>query len=204
VLKEHALPLEERHIVDANRPLRDTLLLLRDHGVLLVRSPESGYPDGISGIINHADIQKTPVRLLLFAQITEIETRLRNRVSRTCWEKCPNCETYKNTAKRRMKKWKDPEGRLPLANYLNPRELMLLIKALEIPLLQKLWGAGSKILPEDEFEKLAKELKDLRNAIAHSNDIGYRCGTNPLNTIQSVNSAFDLVDNILADVRRLG
>lgn len=102
-----------------------------------------------------------------------------------------------------MKKWKDPEGRLPLANYLNPRELMLLTKALEIPLLQKLWRVESKKPPEDEFEKLAKELKDLRNAIAHSNDIGYRCGATPLNTIQSVNIAFDLVDNILAAVRRL-
>jgi len=201
LLVKHARPLKERHVVDASHPLRDTLLLLRYHGVLLVRSPESGQPDGISGIINHADIQKTPVRLFLFAQITEIEARLRNRVSRELWEEDPNCDTYKNSAKRKRK---DPEGRLPLINYLNPRELMLLTNALEIPLLQKLSKSKFQKLSEGEFEKQAKELTDLRNAIAHSNDIGCRRGTNPLDTIDAVNHAFDLVANILDAVIRLG
>jgi hypothetical protein len=210
-LKKHARPLEERHVVDASRPLRDILLLLQEHGVLLVRSPESGQPDGISGIINHADIQKTPVRMLLFAQITEIEARLRNQVSCKCrkdhfnWEEKPNCGEYKNSAERKRH---DPEGRLPLINYLNPRELMLLTNALDIPLRQKLSEVKTPKLPkceikelsEDEFEELAKELKELRNAIAHGNDIGCPCGAKPLDSIDAVNSAFDLVGNILKAV----
>jgi hypothetical protein len=192
-LKDHIKTFEKGHIVDASRPLRDTLLLLRYHGVLLVRSPESGQPDGISGIINHADIQKTPVRLLLFAQITEIEARLRTRVSRESWEEDPNCDTYKNSAKRKRK---DPEGRLPLINYLNLNELMLLTRALNIPLLQE--------LSENKFNEHAKELTNLRNAIAHTNDVGCsRRATNPLDTIAAVNSAFDLVDDILPAVIRL-
>jgi predicted transcriptional regulator len=192
-LVDHAMPIEERYIVDAICPLRETLLLLRDSGVLLVRSPESGQPDGISGIINHADIQKTPVRLLLFAQITEIEARLRNRVSRESWEENPHCDKYKNSAKGKRR---DPDGSLPLINYLNPSQLMFLARALDIPLHQK--------LSEDEFKILAKELNELRNAIAHSNDIGCDLAANPLDTIGAVNRAFDLAGGILAAVIHLG
>jgi len=115
MLGDHTKTFEEGHIVDASRPLRDTLLLLRDHGVLLVRSPESGQPDGISGIINHADIQKTPVRLLLYAQITEIEARLRNRLSREPWEENPDCAAFVALAKKK-RRGKDPELWLPLIN----------------------------------------------------------------------------------------
>ena len=120
-LVDHAMPFEERYVVDASRPLRDTLLLLQDRGVLLVRSPESGQPDSISGIINHADVQKTPVRLLLFTQITEIEARLRNRLNREHWEEDPVCADFVKHANNQRK---DPEGRLPLINHLNLRQLI--------------------------------------------------------------------------------
>lgn len=221
VLEEHALPLEERHIVDASRPLRDTLLLLRHHRVLLVRSPESGYPDGISGIINHADIQKTPVRLLLFAQITEIEVRLRNRATCESWEEDPDCAAFVKLAEEIRRRWKDPEGRLPLINYLNLNRLMCLTRT-RLPTFlgeiecceflncaEKLTALRNAIAHTDdigccEFLKCAEKLTAIRNDVAHSNDIGCRCGANPLDTIDAVNNAFDLVGNILADVRRLG
>lgn len=211
LLIKHAISLEEHHVVDASHPLRDTLLLLREHGgFLLVRSPESGYADGISGIINHADIQKTPVRLLLFAQITEIEARLRNQVSRKCWETHPNCKRYKTSAENKRKK-QHQEFWLNLTNYLNPCELMLLAHNIEIPLLWKLSEVESKKLPKGEFKELSKDvfgkrakaLKDVRNAIAHSNDIGCGCGANPLDTIDEVNHAFNLVANILDAVIQL-
>jgi hypothetical protein len=192
-LVDHAVPFKERHVVDASRPLRDTLLLLRDQGVLLVRSPESGQPDGISGIINHADVQKTPVRLLLFTQITEIEARLRNRLSREHWEEDPVCAEFVKLANSQRK---DPEGRLPLINHLNPRQLMLLTRTREIRLLPE--------LSEDEFTNRAKEITALRNDIAHTNDFGCSGGANPLDTIEAVNRAFGLVDATLAAVVRLG
>ena len=189
----HAMPFEGRHVVDSSCPLRDTLRLLRDQGVLLVRSPESGQSDSISGIINHADVQKTPVRLLLFTQITEIEARLRNRLSREHWEEDPVCAEFVNLANSQRK---DQEGRLPLINYLNPRQLMHLTRTRNIPLLPE--------LSEEEFTNRAKELTDLRNDIAHTND--FRCSgeANPLDMIEAVNRAFDLVDATLASVVRLG
>jgi hypothetical protein len=212
LLVKHARRLEERHVVDANHPLRGTLRLLRDHGILLVRSPESGHPDGISGIINHADIQKTPVRMLLFAQITEIEARLRNRASLELWEENPDCAAFVVLAKKR--RGNDPELWLPLINYLNLGRLMCLTRTCLPTFLgeiecceflecaKKLTALRNAIAHTDdigcrEFLKCAKKLTALRNAIAHTDDIGCRRGASPLETIAAVNSAFDLVDNIL-------
>lgn len=192
-LVDHAMPFKEQHVVDASRSLRDILLLLRDQGVLLVRSPESGQPDGISGIINHADVQKTPVRLLLFTQITEIEARLRNRLNNEHWEEDPVCAEFVKLANSQRK---DPEGRLPLINHLNPRQLMLLTRTRKIRMLPE--------LSEGEFNNRAKELTDLRNDIAHTNDFGCSGGANPLDTIEAVNRAFGLVDAALSAVVRLG
>jgi predicted transcriptional regulator len=193
-LVDHAMPLNERNVVDASLPLRDTLQLLQNQGVLLVRSPESGQPDGISGIINHADVQKTPVRLLLFTQITEIEARLRNRLSREHWEEDPRCTGFVKDAAYIQSRY--PERRLPLINYLNPGRLMLLTRACGIRLLSE--------LSDEEFTNRSKELSDLRNNIAHTNDLGCSGGTNPLDTIEAVNRAFGLVDATLGAVVRLG
>ena len=191
-LIDHAMPFEERHVVDSSRPLRDTLRLLRDQGVLLVRSPESGHPDGISGIINHADVQKTPVRLLLFTQISEIEARLRNRLNRERWEEDPVCAAFVERANIQRR---DPEGRLPLINHLNMRQLMHLARTREIRLLPE--------LSEDKFTNHTKDLTAIRNDIAHTNDFGCSGGANPLDTIEAVNRAFDLVDETLSAVVRL-
>ena len=193
LLKNHAMPFKKRHVVDASRPLRETLLLLRDHSVLLVRSPESGQTDGISGIINHADIQKTPVRLLLFAQITEIEARLRNRLNREPWERDPVCAEFVRNAQNQRR---DPEGQLPLINYLNLRQLMCLTRTCNIHFFPE--------KSKDEFLECAKRLTALRNDIAHTNDIGCSAGDNPLDTIAAVNRAFDFVDATLAAVVYLG
>jgi hypothetical protein len=91
---------------------------------------------------------------------------------------------------------KDPEGRLPLINHLNPRQLMLLTRTRKIRLLPE--------LSEGEFNNRAKELTELRNDIAHTNDFGCSGGANPLDTIEAVNRAFGLVDATLAAVVRLG
>ena len=191
-LKDHAMPFEGSHVVDSSCPLRDTLRLLRSQGVLLVRSLESGQPDGISGIINHADVQKTPVRLLLFTQITEIEARLRNRLNREHWEEDPVCAAFVERANSQRR---DPVGRLPLINHLNMRQLMHLTRIRNIRLLPE--------LSEDKFTNRAKEITAIRNDIAHTNDFGCSGGANPLDTIVAVNRAFDVVDETLSAVVHL-
>lgn len=187
-LVDHAVPVAERNVIDAGRPLRDTVLLLREQGFLLVRSPESGQPDWISGIINHADVQKTPVRLLLFAQLTEIEARLRDRLTRESWEEDVACAPFVKMAKAQCR---DHRARLPLINHLNPKQLMLLGRARGLPLFP--------YLSEEEFKLKSCAIYSLRNDIAHTNDFGEHGNSDPLETIDAVNRSLDLVNSVLSE-----
>jgi len=161
---------------------------LTNDAFLLVRSPESGYPDGISGIINHADVDKLPVRLLLFAQITEIESRLREMVLDLPWQTDP---IFANTARQasNMRKAHRNEA-LSLMNYLNFAQLGRIAHHYKI--------FHISMDSEKVFARL-QQLKDIRNAVAHGNEIQRR--PDPLMSVKASREALSIVDEFLALTR---
>jgi hypothetical protein len=168
-------------LVDARASLWEAVQRLKGRGVLLVRSPEAGWADGVSGIINHADLEKAPVRVLLFARLTEIEARLRNMVqaSGADWEGRSVVAEHVEAARVNRTKW---AGELPLLYYLN------------IERLAKVAGLCSatalKVLrPTDP-----RSLKEIRNTIAHGNE--FEPGHRPKVTVARIQVALELVDRV--------
>lgn len=178
-------PLAPDLVIEASTSLRKTITQLRHTGLLLVRSVESGHPDGISGIINHADIQKLPVKILLFTQISEVESRLRILLKSTNWENTQAGRQATGTARQRAKQWKNDA--LPVLHYLNLRELGLL--AHNCGLLR----TGG--LDEATVVREMEDLRQLRNAVAHGQD--YNPRDNALESIEAMNAALLLVQRIL-------
>jgi hypothetical protein len=181
--------LQEHHVVPANTQLRETMFLLGKEGFLLVRSPESGYPDGISGIINHADIQKTPVRLLLFARLTELEARLRGRIQGANWDSQPQCDWAVTSAKRKRDRFWTRDALPQLANYLNLREVAKVARQLGVGIHPE--------LEEAAFETRAKELLKIRNDICHTNTLGGEDVSIPSSSIEFVVRAFEAIEAAL-------
>lgn len=180
-------------LVGAGAPLQDTLRRLEEAGVLLVQSEESGYADGISGIINHSDCQKLPVRLFLFARIAELETRLKSRLAEHPWENEPS-ERWAREARRSAETWAGRHGDpLPLLHYLDLKDLGHFARH---------FGMFT-LTPEEEgrFTRNWQLVYDVRNAIAHSKEIGrHQQGAgpvDPLTSIQRVRQAFEILDRFM-------
>ncbi len=182
-------PLLASHVVSADAPLRDLLPKLRAEGFLLVRAAESGFPDGISGIVNHADLQKTPVRLLLFAQLAEVETRLRSRLAHDAWEGDPACARFVREAQSRKKRHRASEF-LSLLAYLNIAEICEL-------------AHGRGVYPGIARDGLLSELRmlyNIRNSVMHHQEHvgpGDRAPRDPLDTVQRAIDAFALVERFI-------
>lgn len=73
------------HEIRSGDPLAVAIARLPEAGFLLVTSDESGYEDGISGIINHADVVSPPVRLLLYCGTMQLERRVLKDITGTPW-----------------------------------------------------------------------------------------------------------------------
>jgi hypothetical protein len=175
-------------IVQATTPLREVVERLKNSAFLLVESHESGMPDGISGIINHADLQKLPIRLLLFSYIVEIETRLRSEVESKNPKWSEN-DRFNGIAKRAigMRK-RSKSNALELHHYLNLNDFGIIMRQ-----------TGIRGFPgEDRFQ----ELVYLRNNLAHSNLLIVLGGKNE-SSIKAVSSAFNLVEEFLNAIKNI-
>lgn len=169
--------------ISASTPLFEMILRLRETDFLLVESPESGYPDGISGIITHADLQKLPVRVFLFARLSELEDRLRRVVSGTNWEHDPSCKNIKEVAVAKQKQFNGTK--LPLEFQLNVKRLGEVARIV---------GGFCGDCDRATFDSQLSALLKVRNTIAHGIDIDMPeiVGIDgPLGAIMAANDALD-------------
>jgi hypothetical protein len=76
----------DKHVIDATDLLSTAIKRLSEAGFLLVKSQESGHPDGISGIINHADVLGLEVRLLMYTRTMQLEKRVLDAIRNKPWD----------------------------------------------------------------------------------------------------------------------
>jgi hypothetical protein len=129
------------------------------------------------------------VRLLFFAQITEIESRLRERVSNRDWQDDPTFAREAEHASNMSKRNRD--SGLPLANYLNLAQLGRVAHH---------YGMLRASINSAGLAGELKQLKKIRNDVAHSNEI--RRGSDPLASVKTVRDALLLLDKFLGMVRK--
>lgn len=118
-----AVPLNhENHVVAAADPLPAVIAKLPGSGFLLVSSRESGWPDRIAGIINHADVVSLPVRLFIYTRTIQIENRVFQAIAGTKWKETPGLESLWESAEGKYRK--GGERRACREAYLHFRDLM--------------------------------------------------------------------------------
>jgi hypothetical protein len=184
--------LTAEHVIDAGEPLRGTIAALEGRGFLLVQSPESGQPDGIGGIITRADVQKTPVRLLLFANLIEIETRLRRGLTDTKWEVRADCDSDRSDAEKKKMRYRG-DTLDALENYLGIGGLLRVARRV-----------GANPLPElndTEFTRRVRQIKKARDQVCHGLDVR---GNHSSPTTAGPSEAFHLIEETREAVSRLG
>lgn len=158
-----------------------------------MRSAKSRDPDGIGGIITRADVQKTPVRLLLFAQLIEIETRLRKRLEGTKWELRDECKKDRSDAEKQKKHYKG-DTLDALENYLGIGRLLHVTRKV-----------GTNLLPElndEEFTGRVEHVRKARNQVCHGLDVRGKHGSPA--TPASLSEAFRIIEETMKAVSRLG
>ena len=180
-------------VIDAGTPLKDTIEALEGRGFLLVRSSKSRAPDGIGGIITRADAQKTPVRLLLFAELIEIETRLRRKLAGTEWNQRSDCKDEQSSAERKRKGFK-PETLTALENYLGISRLLHVTRKVGTNLFPK--------LSDTEFANRVEHIRKARNQVCHGLDVRGNHGSPA--TAASLSEAFCLIEETMKALSRLG
>ncbi len=176
-------------VIDAGASLTEAVKRLEARGFLLVSSLESGREDGISGIINHADLQKAPVRVLLFARLAEIEARLRRIIEHNSgrWERISELAEPVRVASANRARY---HGELPLLYYLNLAHLGTVARAC---CKVDLSFCGTAELAT---------LKNLRNQIAHGNEI--ENADEPLLTVARVRHALQVAERVAVGLAKVG
>jgi len=179
-------------VIDSGEPLRGTIEALEGRSFLLVQSPESGQPDGIGGIITRADFQKTPVRLLLFASLIEIETRLRRGLTETKWVVRADCASDRSDAENKKKRYKG-DTLDALENYLGIGGLLRVARRVGQNPLPKLNDA--------EFTRHVQHIKKARDQVCHGLDVR---GNHGSPTTAGLSEAFHTIEKTMEAVLRLG
>ena len=171
-LGDHLIPFRDEDVIPANAPLLDALETLKspdspDDSHLTQRVFVATW-DKVGGIVTFGDLQKAPVRLWLFGLITLTEMQMlriiRAYYRNNCWQS--------RISKGRLKKAKDilddrrsrNEGveLVDCLQFCDKRNLIVRDDA-----LRRRLGLGQ---PEDA-ELFLEELEDLRNELAHAQDI---------------------------------
>ena len=175
-LGDHLIPFRGEDVIPANAPLLDALEALNDSPDDSQFTPRVFVAtwDKVGGIVTFGDLQKAPVRMWLFGLITLTEMQM-VRIIRAYY---PNDCWQGRITKGRLDKAKGiladrrrrNEG-VDLADCLqfcDKRNLIVRNDALRNRL-----GLGGL----EEAELFLKELEDLRNELAHAQDILARAAT---------------------------
>ncbi|MBT2757391.1 hypothetical protein J7E71_15800 [Mesobacillus foraminis] len=163
-IRDFVRPFQTREIVSNSTPLMQFLHIFKERKRIFVLENNE-----VTQLITGADLQKPPVRMLIFGYITLLEMNLGELI----YEKLPESS------------WKSllSEGRLSKAEALFQERLakdedLHLIECLQIsdklhivlndPHLKGHFPVSSK----SHGKRMANQVRDLRDRIAHSNELG--------------------------------
>ncbi len=156
-------PFDDRSVISDAAPLADVILGLSRAPRLFVR-----ILGAVGGIVTLSDLQKPPVRMWLFGMITLVEMRMSRLVEQLC-----EGETWRQYLS---------EGRLEKATALleerrRRSQNLRLIDCLQFSDKAQILARNEKIRSLTRFtsrrqvEEACKALENLRNSLAHSQDI---------------------------------
>jgi len=157
-------------LLSAHAPLLDGIRSLAYRPYALVV-----YPDGIHGIITRSDVQKLPVRMLIFSSVTILEQAIAdaiivNKADGTWIDLIPKDE-IKNMERLRMRL---------VAEGMDPSIIVLVNFFRKIEIVARILGLSA------EENKGLHEIRRLRNATDH--------GDNFLNSRKDIAALFELLD----------
>lgn len=161
--EQYLLPFDDMSVVSDATPLSDVVLGLNRSPRLFVRMLGT-----VSGIVTMSDLEKPPVRMWLFGMITLVEMRMGRLVERMCQE-----ESWRQFLS---------EGRLQKAAALleerrRRSQNLRLIDCLQFSDKAQIIARNETIRSLTRFssrrqtEETCKALENLRNNLAHSQDI---------------------------------
>lgn len=159
-IEQHYAPLSEDHLIGADTSIRDFVVDADNKPCRLVISgPE------IVGLVSLSDLQKLPVRAALFALITGLEISMSETIKRGC----PSADDWKQhlTPGRHEKINDESEKSRQDDGFVD--ETLFTQFCDKADILRK-----GFCLPEGEskigFRKKLKQIRDLRDALAHANE----------------------------------
>lgn len=161
--KEHLKAFDSFELIVESEPLIQVLEVLKKIPRVFVQ-----VDGAITGIITRGDLQKVPVRMLIFGIVSLLEMQFL-RIIRACY---PDDSWMKSLKKPRLKQarrlFAERKARneaIDLADCLQFCDKRMLVLCSE-ELLQRLGG-----LSKGKCEKLLKSIEKLRDKVAHSQDL---------------------------------
>jgi hypothetical protein len=162
-LSKLVIPFSPINLVDDTTPLLDALSLMRQSPRLFVR-----VLGQVGGIVTHGDLQKAPVRMWLFGLISLVEMQLlrliREAYPDDAWEQLI-MPTRLRQAKRVLADRQQRNAAIDLADCLQLCDKREIILGSEV--LLDVVGFADK----EQGKTLLTELEQLRNNLAHAQDI---------------------------------
>ncbi len=156
-------PLTEEQWIDGEKPLLDLLRRLRGRHWLVVR-----YEEDISGFVSRSDLQRAPVRMLLFGLISLFEMLLHDLVQNAYSEETIQVALNANRLERALRLHTEREKRgeeLELADCLqiaDKRDLLLAVDGLAL-------GLGFE--SNNAANRFFGDVERLRDRLVHANDL---------------------------------
>jgi len=160
---EHLLPFGDASVIFDTAPLADVVLGLNRSPRLFVRALGA-----VSGIVTMSDLEKPPVRMWLFGMITLVEMRMGRLVERMCegesWRQFLS-EGRLQKAAALLEERRRRSQNLRLVDCLQFSDKVQIIARNEA--IRSLTRFASR----RQVEETCKALENLRNNLAHSQDI---------------------------------
>jgi predicted transcriptional regulator len=161
--REYLQAFRVSDLVSDSTPLINVLTLLRDRKRVFILTENN-----VTGIITRADLQKPPIRILLFGLVSLLEIHLSYLVRRFY----PNDSWKEKLSKRRI-----DDAKAMMEQRTSRNEKMDLVDCLQFCDKRYLATAHPDICRMLHFEssnlgnKLLKDIEKLRDKLAHSQDI---------------------------------
>lgn len=161
--REVMRPLDDAKVVADTLPLAALILRLKDQPRLFVLAFGE-----VGGVVNRCDIQKPPGRMWLFGMITLLEMRF----SRMIEQWCPGDSWTTYLSEGRLEKAEQLLAHRRTRNqHLSLADCLQFADKISIIARNTQLRSLTRFQSKREIEEIGKQLENLRNSLAHSQDI---------------------------------
>ncbi|MBM4761050.1 hypothetical protein [Bacillus sp. B15-48] len=163
-IRDYVTPIQTRDIIAHSTPLIEFLHIFKDRKRIFVLEKNE-----VTQLVTAADLQKPPVRILIFGYITLLEMNLgeliHQRIPNNGWQSFIS-ESRVEKAMNLLEERKAKDEDINLVECLQISDKLQIIK--KDPFLKEHFQLPSN----KEWKRISNDLRDLRDKIAHSNALG--------------------------------